>query len=76
MSFLAHRLVVELNDSIAQETVYHGEHLMGIIQFYNEPMGKERHLISTEPVSTTAFQFMDYYAPGLVVLSITSSSSM
>ncbi|KAJ6140882.1 hypothetical protein N7497_011775 [Penicillium chrysogenum] len=36
-----------------------------IIQFYNEPMGKERHLISTEPVSTTAFQFMDYYAPGL-----------
>ncbi|KAJ5286052.1 Glycoside hydrolase superfamily [Penicillium chrysogenum] len=35
------------------------------IQFYNEPMGKERHLISTEPVSTTAFQFMDYYAPGL-----------
>ncbi|OQD66026.1 hypothetical protein PENPOL_c005G05507 [Penicillium polonicum] len=36
-----------------------------IIQFYNEPMGKERQLISTEPVSTTAFQFMDYYAPGL-----------
>ncbi|KAJ5859732.1 hypothetical protein N7534_005009 [Penicillium rubens] len=36
-----------------------------IIQFYNEPMCKERHLISTEPVSTTAFQFMDYYAPGL-----------
>ncbi|KAG2419655.1 hypothetical protein HFD88_004451 [Aspergillus terreus] len=36
-----------------------------VIHFYNEPMGKERHLISTEPVSTTAFQFMDYYAPGL-----------
>ncbi|KAJ5598367.1 hypothetical protein N7537_008451 [Penicillium hordei] len=36
-----------------------------IIQFYNEPMGKERRLISTEPVSTTAFQFMDYYTPGL-----------
>ncbi|OQE80112.1 hypothetical protein PENNAL_c0048G00727 [Penicillium nalgiovense] len=36
-----------------------------IIQFYNEPMDKERRLISTEPVSTTAFQFMDYYAPGL-----------
>ncbi|GLI73535.1 hypothetical protein PoHVEF18_001753 [Penicillium ochrochloron] len=36
-----------------------------VIHFYNEPMGKERYLISTEPVSTTAFQFMDYYAPGL-----------
>ncbi|OGE50684.1 hypothetical protein PENARI_c016G09905 [Penicillium arizonense] len=36
-----------------------------VIQFYNEPMGKERRLISTEPVSTTAFQLMDYYAPGL-----------
>ncbi|KAJ5943462.1 hypothetical protein N7516_003630 [Penicillium verrucosum] len=36
-----------------------------IIQFYNEPMGKKRHLISTEPVSMTAFQFMDYDAPGL-----------
>ncbi|KAJ5185401.1 Glycoside hydrolase superfamily [Penicillium cf. griseofulvum] len=36
-----------------------------VIHFYNEPMGKERDLISTEPVSTTAFQFMDYYAPGL-----------
>ncbi|GJN74822.1 glycosyl hydrolase [Purpureocillium lilacinum] len=35
------------------------------IQFYNEPMGKDRQLISTEPVSTTAFQFMDYSAPGL-----------
>ncbi|KAJ5566911.1 Glycoside hydrolase superfamily [Penicillium sp. DV-2018c] len=35
------------------------------IHFYNEPMGKKRSLISTEPVSTTAFQFMDYYAPGL-----------
>ncbi|KXG46867.1 Glycoside hydrolase, superfamily [Penicillium griseofulvum] len=36
-----------------------------VIFFYNEPMGEERHLLSTEPVSTTAFQFMDYYAPGL-----------
>jgi beta-glucosidase-like glycosyl hydrolase len=36
-----------------------------VIKFYNEPMSKERQLISTEPVSTTAFQFMDYNAPGL-----------
>ncbi|KAF7715299.1 Beta-glucosidase [Penicillium ucsense] len=35
------------------------------ITFYNEPVGQERHLISTEPVTTTAFQFMDYNAPGL-----------
>ncbi|KAJ5882605.1 uncharacterized protein N7529_001277 [Penicillium soppii] len=36
-----------------------------VIKFYNEPMSKERQIISTEPVSTTAFQFMDYNAPGL-----------
>ncbi|CAI7622341.1 unnamed protein product [Penicillium pancosmium] len=36
-----------------------------VIHFYNEPMDKKRNLISTEPISTTAFQFMDYYAPGL-----------
>ncbi|KAJ5174040.1 Glycoside hydrolase superfamily [Penicillium coprophilum] len=36
-----------------------------VIYFYNEPMGGERRLISTEPVSKTAFQFMDYNAPGL-----------
>ncbi|KAI2786154.1 putative beta-glucosidase H [Penicillium oxalicum] len=35
------------------------------IDFYNEPVGQERRLISTEPVSSTAFQFMDYNAPGL-----------
>ncbi|KAJ5825627.1 hypothetical protein N7474_002765 [Penicillium riverlandense] len=36
-----------------------------VIHFYNEPMGKERHLLSTQPVSTTGFQFMDYNTPGL-----------
>ncbi|GFF61199.1 probable beta-glucosidase H [Aspergillus udagawae] len=36
-----------------------------VIHFYNEPPGKERKLLATELVGSTAFQLMDYNAPGL-----------
>ncbi|GIK06025.1 hypothetical protein Aspvir_010143 [Aspergillus viridinutans] len=37
-----------------------------VIHFYNEPPEKkERTLLATEPVGNTAFQLMDYSAPGL-----------
>jgi beta-glucosidase len=36
-----------------------------VIHFYNEPPEKERTVLATEPVGNTAFQLMDYTAPGL-----------
>ncbi|RHZ62540.1 beta-glucosidase H [Aspergillus thermomutatus] len=36
-----------------------------LIHFYNEPPEKERTLLATEPVGSTAFQLMDYNAPSL-----------
>jgi beta-glucosidase len=36
-----------------------------VIHFYNEPPEQERTLLATEPVGNTAFQLMDYTAPGL-----------
>ncbi|KAF7589043.1 hypothetical protein BBP40_004831 [Aspergillus hancockii] len=36
-----------------------------VMHFYNEPVGTERTLLATQAVSKTAFQLMDYNAPGL-----------
>ncbi len=37
-----------------------------VIHFYNEPVSSsDRQCLGTEPVPTTAFQFMDYKLPGL-----------
>jgi beta-glucosidase len=36
-----------------------------VMHFYNEPVGTERTLRATQAMSKTAFQLMDYNAPGL-----------
>ncbi|KAE8147158.1 putative beta-glucosidase H [Aspergillus avenaceus] len=36
-----------------------------VMHFYNEPVGRDRSLIATEPMAKSAFQLMDYNAPGL-----------
>ncbi|KAF9893152.1 hypothetical protein FE257_012564 [Aspergillus nanangensis] len=53
----AHRMLPVIDDRLLRNAVIH---------FYNEPVtAPERHRLSTEPTTTTAFQFMDYNAPGL-----------